>query len=224
MDNIFVAKEMVINEEGEFSLYLGDVDFEKSKIKDVPYNAKFKGVASTEKLDEDKQIVLQKGLNFEPFKKYGYFNDDHGRGTCIAEAIDKKAWYDAENNQWMVKGRFLPFVKRAQEYVDMAKSFEANDSDMRLRLSVEGKVRDISADESIVKKADVYRVAITLNPKNTSTHINLLAKAMIHEEKSGVSGVFLTKEDKRCVIIGRLAKSFNCSLELAEAYYDRYSI
>jgi len=217
---------MFINKDGEFKgLHLGSLTMEKAgELAKIGYDARFEGVASTERMDRQEQTLIQKGLNFSPFKKYGYFNDNHGKGTCIAEAIGKKAWYDETSNSWVVKGRFLPYVQRAKELVDIAKSFEHNESDMRVRLSVEGKVKDISEDGKVVKKADIYRVAVTLDPINLDTGIQLLAKAIGQEVQSTFELDLSPEEEERILIIGRLAKSMNIGLEKAADYYDKYSI
>lgn len=217
---------MFINKSGEFKgLYLGSINIEKaSDITKIGYDSKFEGTASSERMDKQEQTLIQKGLNFKPFMKYGYFNDNHGKGTCVAEAIGKKAWYNQTTNSWMVKGRFLPYVQRAKELVDLAKSFMHNDSEMQVRLSVEGKVKDISEDGKIVKKADIYRVAVTLDPINVDTGIMLLAKA-IGQEEQGTIGLDLSPEDEeRLLLVGRLAKSMNIGLDLAAEYYDKYSL
>jgi len=62
------------------------------------------GYVSTDHLDKQGEVLLQEGLDFTPFLKSGYFNDNHLKETGkavgypeIAELRDlpggRKAWY-----------------------------------------------------------------------------------------------------------------------------------
>lgn len=233
---------MLINKNGEFSgLILGEIDLEKSEKSKTPYSASFTGVASTQKLDIEKQIVIQKGLNFAPFIDYGHFNDGHpvfqrdddgkvistiSTGQMVAIPVGKKAWLCKSTNQWNVHGQFLPHVKQANNLVDLAKSFAEIKTDRRLGLSVEGKLQEVSADEAIVKKADIYRVTVTPQPVNTDCQLDLLAKAitdeMHYQEKVSGTLINLAEKDKIKTIMN-LAKSRNINIEDAIDLFYKYA-
>lgn len=174
---------------GNFLCNFGHLDMSLSKGLDPnDYAAKFQGDASTEHLDVDEQVILQKGLDWEPFLDDGKFTDCHPlldteKGvavipTTVALPIDEKAWYEKSRNAWAVKGQFLPYVKESQKLVNLAKSYSALEVPKSLHFSIEGKIEDISDDRKYVLKAKVFNVVITETPKNNNTNLMLLAKAI----------------------------------------------
>ena len=238
---------MIIEKNGDFSgLSLGFVDMaDLSKAINVNdainYGASFQGKASTERLDYDGQTMLQKGLNWGPFIDYGYFNDGHpvlekdkdgkvirvlSLGKMIGIPIGKKAWFEKDLNAWMVSGQFLPHVPEARGLVDIAKSLDVIKADRKLGLSVEGKLKDVSADEKVIKKADIYRVTVTAVPVNFDCRLDLLAKAIsdeVHYREERAGTLMDVDEATKIRAIIDLSKSRGIDIEDAITLFYKYA-
>ena len=186
---IDALKLIKADEEGNFLCNFGSITLSKGlDPTKIGYDAVFEGEASNEKRDDQNQVILQKGLNFEPFLDAGMYKDAHPfkdedgrliyRPKTVGEPVGYKAMYEPDTNRWVCKGRFLPHVQEARQLVDLQKSFLHNQSPRTLKFSVEGKIRDITDDGQKVLKADVYNIVITENPVNKGTYLDILAKSM----------------------------------------------
>lgn len=138
------------------------------------------GIVSTDQLDRQSEILLQDGLDFGPFLKSGWFNDNHDSATdavvgyptmaSIRELPDgSKGWY--------VEGYLLKGHDRADRIWELANALQK--TDRRLGFSVEGAIveRDRSNPKT-VRKAIVREVAVTRCPVNEGTALQVLAKAL----------------------------------------------
>jgi len=191
--------------QGNFLCNFGGIDLMKGReALEVGYNAKFTGEASNEKEDTQEQTVLQKGLDWEPFKDCGMFKDSHPflhpekqtliyQPKSVAEPIEEKSWYDEKNNRWMVKGQFLPHVPEAKHFVNLAKSFALNGSPRKLKFSIEGRIVDM--EEKLIRKAQVLNVVITEAPVNTGTYLDILAKSLSMYKAITSSGAVAMKQE-----------------------------
>lgn len=140
------------------------------------------GICTTDGLDRQSEIVLADGLDFEPFLKGGWFNDNHDDATdsvvgypIRAEMKDlgqgRKGWYV---EGFMLKG---DGTTRADKLWKLANSLQK--TDRRLGFSVEGKILERDPENPhIVRKAVVSEVAITKCPVNTETSLAVLAKSL----------------------------------------------
>jgi hypothetical protein len=130
------------------------------------------GYCSTEHVDRQGEVVLQRGLEFDEFVKFGYFNDNHNQATAAVVGIPDKAEY-RQGHGWYTEGRLLKGVKRADEIWELAKSLEP--TERRLGFSIEGKV--IERRDNYIVKAKIRNVAVTNAPVNTSCSWSLLSKS-----------------------------------------------
>lgn len=160
------------------------------------------GVVSTELPDAEKETVLQRGLNFKPFLRSGWFNDNHSKGTTdvlgYPETVAKFAkgatlpdGTKAPANCSWVEGYLIPKWHKAQQIWDLAKALET--TDRRLRFSVEGKVdKRQGPNGKIVAEATVRNVAITNAPIGEDTRMEILAKSLAKLERGEELGKALT--------------------------------
>lgn len=167
-----------------FDVHVQVSDFWKAKDKDGETKMRVGGLATTEGLDRDDERVLQDGLNFDPFVKHGYFNDDHKSGSMLGWPETAKlvkrgdklpSGRKAERKGWWVDG-YLIDTPRGREVWQNAKALERQNAPRRMGMSVEGKIRRRIG--STIARADVHEVAITKKPVNTQTCLETLAKAM----------------------------------------------
>jgi len=138
------------------------------------------GIVSTGDIDRQGERLIQKGLDFSPFLKGGWFNDNHDHSTeALVGYPDKCELRELPDGEqgWYVEGYLLKGHQRSDNLWNIAQALQK--SDRRLGFSVEGQIeeRDV-ADPKIVRKATVREVAITRCPVNTNTGLDVLAKSL----------------------------------------------
>ncbi len=138
------------------------------------------GIVSTDHLDRQSEVLVQKGLDFAPFLKSGWFNDNHDSSTDgligYPQTAEMRTLPDGSTG-WYVEGYLLKGSERADRIWDLANALQK--TDRRLGFSVEGSI--VKRDESNPKKvhkAVVREVAITRCPVNTNTALSVLAKSL----------------------------------------------
>lgn len=145
----------------------------KAEGDDKPRRLKYRitGIASTEHRDRQGDIIRQSGLDFGPFLKNGYINDDHGKG---ADAIIgyptsvKPITLRGESNKPVaataIEG-YLFDVPRAANLAKLARSMEGTERQMGF--SVEGPApKRNPSDPTEITDAVVTHVALTPWPVN----------------------------------------------------------
>jgi hypothetical protein len=154
------------------------------------------GVISTEKLDKQGEVVIQKGLDFSPFLEEGWFNDNHSKKTA-----DILGYPDKNGVKSFQKGDRLPDGTVAGSQLTWAEGYllDTPDADRiwnlgqalqkaggarRLGYSIEGNVqRRTGPANKVVAKALVRNVAITNCPVGDGTRLEVLAKSLNDVEK-----------------------------------------
>lgn len=147
------------------------------------------GVISSENLDRQDEILVQKGLDFTPFIQHGWFNDNHSRDTDgIVGHPDSVKFFQkgqklpngevaASNCHWS-EGYLLENQQRADRIWETAQALHKA-GNRRLGFSVEGKVeKRTGPNRNVVAKAKIQNVAITNCPVNTDTRLEVLAKSL----------------------------------------------
>lgn len=178
-----------------------DLDcFEKA---DAPEGRKRRigGIASIETTDRQKEILLQRGLDFSEFVNNGWFNDNHSKATGDVLGYPEGAFY-FEKGEILPNGKlaiapghwvegYLLNTKKADEIWDLATALK--NTPRRLGFSVEGNIRKRDAiDKSIVAQAVVREVAITKSPVNTNATMDVLVKSLsMGESIPGIAPVGL---------------------------------
>jgi len=131
-----------------------------------------KGIASTGDRDLQGETVSQSGLDISPLKQgKGLFNNDHQKGP---ENILGKIDY-AQNtmNGLYVEGYLFKHQPRAQAFFNIMRSLKKADKN-RVQMSIEGKIiKRSDIDKSVIARARVEKVALTLDPVNTSTYAEI---------------------------------------------------
>lgn len=138
------------------------------------------GIVSTSDMDRQHETLVQEGLDFEPFLKSGWFNDNHDSSTDALIGYPTLATMrelPGGRKGWYVEGYLLKGCERADRIWELAQALQK--SDRKLGFSVEGSVveRD-SKNANVVRKAVVREVAITRCPVNTSATLSVLAKSL----------------------------------------------
>lgn len=168
---------------------------------------RFGGLITTDGKDRQKEVILQKGLDFQPFLDHGWFNDNHSKETDgIVGFPDKNslAYYqkgeelpdgkNAPNNGHWAEGYMLE-NERGLKLWDTAQSLAKAGGDRRLGFSVEGGIQKrMGKDNKIIAKASVKNVALTNCPVNVDTRLETLAKSMAAVQAAFDNGVTSPEE------------------------------
>jgi hypothetical protein len=167
------------------------------------------GVISTEARDQEGEVIKQAGLDFDPFLKAGWLNDNHSKAT--AEGV---LGYPTTVKRFQ-KGARLPNGKTADENCTwfegyLLENWEPADKIWRLGkalqgtgralgYSVEGKIHRRGGPRTVFKKsadgqgawvgdtvlaAQVRNVAVTNCPVNANTSMEVLSKAFTEARQS----------------------------------------
>lgn len=149
------------------------------------------GVISTELLDKQGEIIVQKGLDFSPFLEEGWFNDNHSKATTDVLGYPDKAGLlrfqkgerlpdgsvASANGTW-AEGWLLDTPK-ANDVWNLGQSLAKAGNERRLGFSIEGNARRRAGPGGrIVAEAVVKNVAITNCPVSHGTRLETLAKSL----------------------------------------------
>lgn len=145
------------------------------------------GLISTESRDRHKEVLLQRGLDFEPFSTTGWYNDNHDKKTGgivgYPEVVKSFAAGTTLPNGKTTKTAgtwaegYLLETPRATEIWDLGKALQK--TGRSLGFSVQGGIhRRRDADPRTVTKATVRHVAVTGCPVNTDSQLEILAKSL----------------------------------------------
>lgn len=130
------------------------------------------GFASSRRKDIDGESLNQ-NFDISYLTERGIINWNHSKDPdCVIGEPDEVKFVNG--NLW-VKSMLYEDQKMAQKVANLAKVFSKNSSKRKLGYSIEGKVieRDEN-DPEIVNKALITNIAVTVNPKNCDSLIDLV--------------------------------------------------
>lgn len=180
---------------------------------------KIKGLASTSKRDRQGEIVFQDGLDLSPIhQKRGIFNFDHKPGPENTVGLIDSARRTPDG--LLVEGRLFKNHDKAKAIHQIMTSLGKSDRG-RMGMSVEGVIQERAGeDKKIIKKAVIKAVALTMNPVNEDTYVDL-AKSLGTESIDFSDQCFLSvgEEDfqKSLGVSGAYATSAPSQLEGGDA-------
>jgi len=128
------------------------------------------GIASTEDIDLQHEIVKQNGIDFAYFLKHGYFNNDHKPG--FENKVGQPTECRVTSKGLWVRGFLFQNHKVADAIWELANAIEASQSNRKLGFSIQGKVLR-RAGKTIVK-CWIQDIAITAAPINTNTWLDVV--------------------------------------------------
>jgi hypothetical protein len=157
------------------------IDFYKAKVADGTSH-RFNGFITTEHKDREGEIALTNGLDFSQFREFGWFNDNHSKSTgdTVGYPLDirKRKYPDGKNGVW-VEGHLIEGHEPAMKIWKLGQALKRAGGKRQLGFSVEGTIQERGGyDNKIITKAIVRNVAITANPVNPYTGMNLLVKSL----------------------------------------------
>lgn len=153
---------------------------------------KVSGLASTERVDQQGETIIQKGLDLTPIdKKRGILNWDHQRGP--ENTIGVLDGYQRTAKGLHIEGRLFKNHTKAKAVREIMESLAEGDRG-RIGLSVEGKILERDPlNPTIIKKCRISAVALTMNPVNTDTFADIV-KSMNASESVEIDAEEQTSE------------------------------
>lgn len=161
--------------------------FEKSDTTDPVKVRRIAGIISTERVDQQGDVVLQNGLDFAHFLSDGWFNDNHSKATDgVLGYPENVAYFSkgdilpdgnvAESNLHWVEGYLLE-TEKANRIWELGRALQG--TGRRLGFSVEGAIQKrMGPGKKTIAKASVRNVAITNCPVNTDSRLEVLARSL----------------------------------------------
>lgn len=154
---------------------------------------KVRGLASTESFDLQGETLVQKGMDLSPIdKKKGVLNYDHGKGP--ENTIGLLDGYTKTEKGLFIEGRLFKNHTKAKAVYEIMSSLSEDDIG-RMGMSVEGTIleRD-KKNPKIVKRCRINAVALTMNPVNTETYVDLMKSLNNSEVEFNADGTSLEEE------------------------------
>lgn len=147
------------------------VPADMEKASDGSY--RIRGLASTERVDQQGETIIQKGIDLTPIeKKKGVLNWDHQKGP--ENTIGLLDGYTRTTKGLFIEGRLFKNHTKAKAVREIMESLSEGDRG-RIGLSVEGRIleRDPS-NPAVIKKCQISAVALTMNPVNADTFADIV--------------------------------------------------
>lgn len=165
------------------------VDLQKSKDGDW----KIRGLASTAGKDQQNENILQAGMDLTPIDmKKGVINYDHEKGP--ENTIGVLDGYAQTPNGLYLEGRLFKNHTKAKAVHQIISSLKEEDHG-RMGMSVEGAILKRNKDNpNIIEKCRINAVALTMNPVNSSTYVDLV-KSMNASPDFGIEATISTEDE-----------------------------
>lgn len=131
------------------------------------------GLASTKDRDQQDEVVDVRGLDLSPIEKgRGIFNFDHKKGP--ENTIGVIDAYKKSNDGLYLGGYLFKNHDRAKAVHSIMSSLTKSDRG-RMGMSIEGVIQKRDGKENkTIAKAKITSCALTMNPVNTDTYVDLV--------------------------------------------------
>ena len=134
------------------------------------------GIISTENEDAQGEVMVQKGMSFDYFKKRGYINLEHRQGpeNMLGAPTELKSIKYKGVPATYMKGYLFADNPKVQEIITSINSMKAADCDRSLGFSVEGAVIERDKNNpNIITKSKILNVSLVASPANPDSTLEL---------------------------------------------------
>jgi hypothetical protein len=157
-------------QKNDFSFFV-PIDIAKSERQPVEKQKRWiEGIASTIDRDLQAETVIQRGIDFSYFIKFGFFNDDHKPGP--ENKVGQPTEVKVTKEGLYVKGFLFVNHKGADGIWELIHAIKASGSDRKVGFSIQGKV--LKRAGSRILSCWVQDIAITAAPINTNTYLDVV--------------------------------------------------
>jgi hypothetical protein len=182
-----INTDTLLGEQDSFHFFL---PLEKARA-DKDGRRIIQGIASTEARDLQGEVVLQRGIDYSYFDKFGYINDDHKDGPKfkVGEPLECKHTKDG----FWIKAFLYKGKERAEHWWEHICALEREQSKRRVGFSIQGKI--LRRAGKTILKCWLQDVAITAAPVNTNTWAEIV-------KSLGAQQWCLNPDDDKCAKCG----------------------
>lgn len=146
-------------------------------------NMYVEGLASSPKIDLDKQIIKPSGFILDYFLKNGFINWNHQGAISPDAIIGEPVKAEVKGEKFYIKVRLYPWSNLAKSIYKIARELDSDENtDRTLGFSIEGLPLEQTEDEKITKML-ITGCAICFVPKNDDTYAKICKGATIQELK-----------------------------------------
>ena len=158
-----------------------DADVVGVPITDFDINSMFiEGLASTDKLDLDQQILKPSGFILDYFNKSGFINWNHQSAVSPDAIIGEPVETRVNEENFFLKAKLYGWSNLAKNIYTIALNLEKDEnSDRTLGWSVEGLTLEL--EDNLVSKMLVTNVALCFTPKNNDSYASIVKGITIDE-------------------------------------------
>lgn len=158
-----------------------DIDLDLSKAGDAEKRGRgpIRGVASTESVDADGEVVIQKGIDWSWFTNHGFFTLEHPihAMNIIGEPLELEHTEIDGVPATLVKGELYLEDPVGLAVWKKAVAIRKSGGQRRLGMSIEGRV--LERDGKTIKRSDVRSIAISPQPRNKDAWFEPLAASRL---------------------------------------------
>ena len=155
-------------------------EFEFEKAGSGDKNDRYKnmivqGVASTNDIDLDQQILEPSGFVLDSFLSTGLINYEHQAKNTPKAYIGEPLEATVKDNKFFVKGRLWEKSPLARDLYDTVEVMKSSNSKRKLAWSIEGvPLMKDPHNPNRITKAMISHVALTFAPKNGNTYADIV--------------------------------------------------
>jgi len=156
-----------------------DVDLEKAGDAEERGRGAIRGVASSESVDQDGEVVIQKGIDWSWFSQHGFFTLEHPMHAMniIGEPLKIEHTEIDGVPTTLVKGELYLTDPVGKAVYEKAVAMRKAGGQRRLGMSIEGRV--LERDGGTIKRSDVRSIAISPQPRNKDAWFEPLAMSQM---------------------------------------------
>jgi len=142
------------------------------------------GIASVETRDQQNELLVQSGIDWDYLLKRGWLNYEHEKGANnvvgVVQRVEPTMYKGS--NATRIHGYLLTSSPKGKQLYDLMKALESANSDRQLGLSVEGAKLEKYGNN--ITKSIVMNVAVCAHPvhQDARTRMVALAKSILSGE------------------------------------------
>lgn len=155
---------------------------EKGDQPDSELLGRVRGIVSSETVDEDGELIVQDGIDWEYFKSHGFLTAEHPLGVLNPVGYPVSIWKSQTEEGHPATGIDADLyleTKLGKAIWDNSKIFKKAGGNRRYGYSIEGEATERDSQQPHkITKSRVISVAITPAPKNTKSWFDPVIASM----------------------------------------------
>lgn len=177
---------MALSQHQSFSLFAPFDIVEKGSEEKDDNKGRIQGVASTNAMDADGEVVHQDGIDWSFFMEKGFISLEHplGIGNIIGTPVEVSRKNISGVDSTIIKADLFLDDPSGKAVFKKAKMLKSAGGDRRLGFSIEGRCLERRGNE--ILKAKVHSVAVSAVPKNPHSYFEPIMASMLAAAMSGV--------------------------------------